>query len=127
MMVDEICSMCNGDGRIYHLAHNNQEWDMGNCVACNGKGYIFRYNNEEETKNMDDAKARNESLVQSGKELVSKDPEIMGGVACIAGTRIPVKMIQQMINNHHVTKQELLEDYYWITEEQVDAALAYRE
>lgn len=54
--------------------------------------------------------------------LITFDPEIRDGEAIVAGTRIPVSMLQDLARAG-VTREELLADYD-ITEAQLEAALA---
>lgn len=66
----------------------------------------------------------------AGEELsermynVSRSPRVFGGAAVIAGTRIPVFMIEDMYNEG-VSVEMLLDYYPNLSEGQVFAALAY--
>jgi len=55
---------------------------------------------------------------------ISHNPNIMGGKACIAGTRITVAMILMQISEG-VTTPELLAEYPLLTEDDVSEALRY--
>jgi uncharacterized protein (DUF433 family) len=55
---------------------------------------------------------------------ISHDVNIMGGKACIAGTRITVGMILMLISEG-TTINELLEEYPDLTENDVAEALRY--
>ena len=55
---------------------------------------------------------------------ISHDIDIMGGKACIAGTRITVGMILTQISEG-VTPRELLAEYPHLTEEDIAEALKY--
>ena len=55
---------------------------------------------------------------------ISHDISIMGGKACIAGTRITVGMILMQISEG-VTLNELLAEYPNLTEEDIAEALKY--
>lgn len=57
-------------------------------------------------------------------DLILSDPEIMGGTPCIRGTRITVYAIEARFNGGE-TVAELIEDYPYITAEQVLAAIEY--
>ena len=57
------------------------------------------------------------------QEIVST-PGILGGKPCISGTRISVQLILQMFANR-ATREEILTDYPDLTEEGVNAALAF--
>ena len=55
---------------------------------------------------------------------INHDIAVMGGKACIAGTRITVGMILTQISEG-VTSMELLEEYPNLTEEDISEALKY--
>lgn len=55
---------------------------------------------------------------------ISHDVNIMGGKACIAGTRITVGMILIQISEG-VTSSELLSEYPCLTEDDIAEALKY--
>lgn len=55
---------------------------------------------------------------------ISIDPDIMGGKACIAGTRVPVHIILGHLGSGATTK-DLLAGYPFLTEADVQAAIAY--
>jgi uncharacterized protein (DUF433 family) len=55
---------------------------------------------------------------------ISIDPDVMGGKACIAGTRVPVHIILGHLGSG-ATIQELLAGYPFLTEPDVRAAIAY--
>ena len=55
---------------------------------------------------------------------ISHDAGIMGGKACIAGTRITVGMILMQISEG-ATSSELLSEYPNLTEEDIAEALKY--
>jgi uncharacterized protein (DUF433 family) len=50
---------------------------------------------------------------------ISCRPGLMGGQACIDGTRIPIFMVQGW------TAKEILRDWPFLTKEQVNAAIRY--
>lgn len=55
---------------------------------------------------------------------ISIDPDIMGGKACIAGTRVPVHIVLGHIASG--TKiEDLLQGYPFLTDADVQAAIAY--
>ena len=60
----------------------------------------------------------------NGFSRISHDAGIMGGKACIAGTRITVGMILMQISEG-VTASELLSEYPVLTEEDIAEALKY--
>ncbi len=55
---------------------------------------------------------------------ISIDPEIMGGKACIAGTRVPVHIILGHLGSG-ATVEELAAGYPFLTEVDIQAAMAY--
>ena len=55
---------------------------------------------------------------------ISHDIEIMGGKACIKGTRVTVGMILSQISEGRTVK-ELLDDYPYLAYEDVTQALLY--
>ena len=55
---------------------------------------------------------------------ISHDTEVMGGKACIVGTRITVGMILMLISEG-TTIDELLSEYPYLTEEDIAEALRY--
>jgi len=58
------------------------------------------------------------------KNTVISDPETMGGVPIIRGTRVPVYVIIENIEAGH-TVEDILKDYPTLTEESIRAALHY--
>ncbi len=57
-------------------------------------------------------------------DRITIDPEIMGGMPCIRGYRIPVSLIIRLIASGKTTK-EILKDYPELEEEDVKQALEY--
>ena len=55
---------------------------------------------------------------------ITHNPEVMGGKACIKGTRITVGMILTLISEGKAI-DELLDDYPYIENEDVLQAIAY--
>jgi len=55
---------------------------------------------------------------------ISHDINIMGGKACIKGTRVTVGMILEQISEG-VTPDELLDDFPYLTREDITQALKY--
>jgi uncharacterized protein (DUF433 family) len=55
---------------------------------------------------------------------IANDPDIMGGKACIAGTRVPVHIILGHLGSG-ATVQELLASYPFLVEADIQAAMAY--
>ncbi len=60
----------------------------------------------------------------SSLERISQQPEVMGGKACVRGTRVTVGMIVGQIGAGRSIEQ-LLEDYPYLTREDVLEALQY--
>ena len=57
-------------------------------------------------------------------DRISVDPEVMAGVPCIVGTRIPVATVVREMSNAASTA-ELLADYPQLTADDVRQALEY--
>jgi uncharacterized protein (DUF433 family) len=57
-------------------------------------------------------------------ERISVDHEVMGGVACVRGTRIPVTTVVGMLAEGQ-TAQSILRDFPQLSEEDIRAALEY--
>ncbi len=55
---------------------------------------------------------------------ISVDHRIMGGVPCVAGTRIPVATVVGLVANG-LTTDEILAEYPQLTREDVQACLGY--
>ena len=58
------------------------------------------------------------------RDYISVDPNVMHGLACIAGTRIPVSVVLDNLAAR-VSEERLLTEYPSLTSEAVTAALAY--
>lgn len=55
---------------------------------------------------------------------VTRNPQILRGKPIIRGTRVPVYLVVDFVNNG-VTPTQIVEDYPDLTLEDVDAALAF--
>ncbi|HQU37742.1 MAG: hypothetical protein CNIPEHKO_01958 [Anaerolineales bacterium] len=56
---------------------------------------------------------------------IAVDPGILGGKPCIRGTRIPVTMVLELIEDG-LTFQQVIEDYYpQLTDDDIKACLQY--
>lgn len=64
------------------------------------------------------------TALRDANELVVSDPDIRGGEPVIRGTRIPVYLIADLIEQG-ADRHEILEDYPTLTNEQVQAAITY--
>jgi uncharacterized protein (DUF433 family) len=62
--------------------------------------------------------AGHEYFVDKG---INSNPRRMGGLPCIEGTRIPVRMVKMW------TRKEILSNWPYLTQEQVDNAIRYWE
>ena len=58
------------------------------------------------------------------REHIAIDPAIMVGQPCIRGTRVPVRLILELLA-HGATFDEIFEDYPQLTQEDVFACLLY--
>ena len=65
-----------------------------------------------------------EDRAMEWRDYISVDPQVMHGVACIAGTRIPVAVV---LNNlaGGASVEEILGEYPSLTRAGIAAALAY--
>lgn len=58
------------------------------------------------------------------RDHISVDPNIMHGVACVTGTRIPVAVVLDNLAAR-IPEERLLAEYPSLTREAIAAALAY--
>ena len=58
------------------------------------------------------------------KSLITQDPKILGGKPIIAGTRISVETILELISSG-MEKNEILKEYPFLTKKQIQAAVNY--
>ncbi len=58
--------------------------------------------------------------------LVIEDPEVMGGLPCFAGTRVPIGIVLGALAEGMALEQ-LREDYAFLTDAHVSAACVYAE
>ena len=65
-----------------------------------------------------------ETQAMDWRSHISVDPNVMHGVACIAGTRIPVSVVLDNLAAR-VPEERLLTEYPSLTAEGIRAALAY--
>ncbi|MFI5381690.1 MAG: DUF433 domain-containing protein [Tepidisphaerales bacterium] len=56
--------------------------------------------------------------------IVSRDPEILGGLPCFSGTRVPLQNLFDYLE-HNRSIDEFLEDFPTVGREQVVAALEW--
>lgn len=61
---------------------------------------------------------------QALRERIVIDPKVMVGKPCIRGTRIPVRMIVNLLA-HGATFDEIIEDYPRLTRDDILACLLY--
>jgi uncharacterized protein (DUF433 family) len=64
------------------------------------------------------------AMATAWRDLVTSNPAVMHGQACIRGTRIPVSLILGSLADG-MTAEEILADYPTLTSEAIRAALAY--
>lgn len=57
-------------------------------------------------------------------DRIAFDPQIMGGQACIRGTRVPVSIVVKLVASGMST-QEILSAYPYLQAEDIHQALAY--
>lgn len=58
------------------------------------------------------------------RSLITQDPEILGGKPIIAGTRMSVETILELISSG-MEKQEIIKEYPFLTKEQIQASVNY--
>jgi uncharacterized protein (DUF433 family) len=68
--------------------------------------------------------ATSEGYIVSGERLIAQDLEIMGGVPCFAGTRVPVKTVLDCLDSGAMF-EEVLKAYPFLTAPHVEAARAF--
>lgn len=57
-------------------------------------------------------------------ERITTDPDVMGGVPCFRGLRVPVATVVGMVADG-MTTAEILDEYPYLEAEDVSAALRY--
>lgn len=73
---------------------------------------------------MKSAVQRGLTTLENAKKIVVSDPEILSGMPCFKGTRIPVYYIAKMVANGDAISS-VLEAYPTLDEDRVDAAILY--
>lgn len=58
------------------------------------------------------------------KDLITQDPEILGGKPIVAGTRMSVETILELISSG-MEKEEIIKEYPFLTKKQIQAAVDY--
>ena len=58
------------------------------------------------------------------KKLITQDPEILGGKPIIAGTRISIETILELISSG-MEKEEIIKEYPFLTKKQIQAAVNF--
>lgn len=58
--------------------------------------------------------------------MITRRPNTMGGAYCLAGTRMPVVQVKRMIADPNGGREWVKREFPWITDEQINAALAFR-
>lgn len=57
-------------------------------------------------------------------ERITTDPEVLAGVPCIRGMRVPVATVVGMVADG-ITTEEILSDFPYLEDEDITAALRY--
>jgi uncharacterized protein (DUF433 family) len=57
--------------------------------------------------------------------FVTVDPDIMGGVACLAGSRLPARTLLDMVDAGN-DWERVVRSWPWLTPQHVDAARAWQ-
>lgn len=58
------------------------------------------------------------------KDLITQDPKILGGKPIIAGTRMSVESLLELLSSG-MEIEEILKEYPFLTKKQVEAAFNY--
>lgn len=58
------------------------------------------------------------------RQRIETDPKVMVGQPCIRGTRVPVRLILEILA-HGATLDEIFEDYPFLTRDDISACLLY--
>lgn len=58
------------------------------------------------------------------KKYITSDKEILGGTPVIAGTRIPIERIYQLLKQGY-SLEKLHEEYEWVDQKKINYAIAY--
>lgn len=58
------------------------------------------------------------------KSLITQDPEILGGKPIVAGTRMSVETILELISSG-MERDEIIKEYPFLTKKQIQAAVDY--
>ncbi len=58
------------------------------------------------------------------KNLITQNPDILGGKPIIAGTRMSVETILELISSG-MEKKEIIKEYPFLTKKQIQAAVNY--
>lgn len=68
----------------------------------------------------------NATKVDEAEALVAEDAEVMGGLPCFAGTRVPISSVLGALDEG-ATPKDMKEDYPFLTDAHVAAARVYAE
>lgn len=55
---------------------------------------------------------------------ITRNPAVMGGAYCLAGTRMPVVQVKRMM--HDAGRDWIKREFPWNTDAQIDAAVGWR-
>lgn len=58
------------------------------------------------------------------KNLITQDPEILGGKPIIAGTRMSVESVLELLASG-MEKEDIIKEYPFLTKKQIQAAVNY--
>jgi|WetSurMetagenome_2_1015567.scaffolds.fasta_scaffold33008_1 uncharacterized protein (DUF433 family) len=64
--------------------------------------------------------------VDSAEQLVSEDPEVMGGQPCFAGTRVPIDIVLASLDKG-IARDRLVASYPFLTDAHIEAARVYQQ
>jgi len=91
------------------------DWKVGNLGAGAVQVDVSRY--------VAEAMSRAEE-VDKAEQLVVEDAEVMGGLPCFAGTRVPIETVLASLEKG-ISKDRLIASYSFLTNAHIDAASVY--
>lgn len=91
------------------------DWKVGNLVAGTVLIDVAPYVAEAMARAKD---------VDKAEQLVAEDPEVMGGLPCFTGTRVPIENVLASLEKG-ISKDRLAASYSFLTEAHIDAAQVY--
>ena len=125
-----IRALCGGKPRAIVQEQSHLYHDCGDCVTqLSGINLVPLAKGEccftlEELKDAVTESTSGRVLSSIGAVMIESNPDILNGLPCIAGTRIPARAIKAFHEDGHTTAEILLE-YPSLTAEKIEAAVRY--